>query len=178
MTPMTTTIRTNHWKPALKAPISDNPDSDSGTLAKLAADSILSSDDIVMIIEWAIKHIKRDNFELPIESDVFGALGRASINRSIDPVVFAGLLQSHFRLGDQAGTIVTWGMATVPQHEQRIARLQVHVRGIEETIDRHMVAIQLIEAEGVTCLNEVKAVSLGIPNLTKSTEEHANAAEA
>jgi len=63
------------------------------------------------------------------------------------------LLEVRFSLG--GGIEVTWGKATRPQHEQRIKLLDEQTAGIGDTRRRHMLAIELIDAAGVDCLDEV-----------------------
>jgi len=63
------------------------------------------------------------------------------------------LLSSVFALGD--GTQVTWGSATVEQHQQRIKMLMKNVEGTMETAIRHEAAVKMIQAAGVKRLIEV-----------------------
>lgn len=59
-----------------------------------------------------------------------------------------------FSLGD--GTRVAWGVATIEQHEQRIALLERQQDNVQRTIDRHRLAIQQIrKTPGASCLNDV-----------------------
>lgn len=63
------------------------------------------------------------------------------------------LLSTMFALGD--GERVTWGEASIEQHEQRIALLVGNAAGNVETAARHEVAARMIREAGVTCLAEV-----------------------
>jgi len=63
------------------------------------------------------------------------------------------LLQERFALG--GGVFVTWGQATIEQHERRIAMLKVMVGGLQETIERHEATIQQLREIGARCLDEV-----------------------
>lgn len=65
-------------------------------------------------------------------------------------------LEQTFVLGD--GRRVSWAHATVEEHRQRIEFLQVHVRGVMDTIARHEEAIEAIVAAGVSCLAEIAAI--------------------
>lgn len=67
--------------------------------------------------------------------------------------VTAELLASSFKLGD--GTSVTWGQATVRQHQQREDMLLKDAGGTIETAARHKAARGMIEEAGVTCLAEI-----------------------
>ncbi len=65
----------------------------------------------------------------------------------------AKLFAETFPLGD--GTRVSWGDATADDHRKRIAMLERLHNGIAATIGRHVEALELIEAAGVRCLNEL-----------------------
>ena len=65
----------------------------------------------------------------------------------------AKLFAETFPLGD--GTRVSWGDATADDHRKRIAMLELLYNGIAATIGRHVEAVELIEAAGVRCLNEL-----------------------
>ena len=63
------------------------------------------------------------------------------------------LLATAFALGD--GESVTWGRATIAQHEQRIEMLAKNVSGGIETATRHQAAINMIKEASVDCLAEL-----------------------
>lgn len=63
------------------------------------------------------------------------------------------LLLTTFALGD--GRRVTWGDATIEQHEQRVAVLLRGAQGTIETAGRHTEAIRMIRDGGVTCLRDL-----------------------
>jgi hypothetical protein len=65
------------------------------------------------------------------------------------------LLATFFALGD--GTKVSWGDATVEQHQQRIALLVKDIAGTTETAARHQAAIRMIEEAGVRRLADLGA---------------------
>jgi hypothetical protein len=67
--------------------------------------------------------------------------------------VTAELLATPFRPGD--GTEVTWGSATIQQHQMYCNRLRRQGMGTLETAARHAAAIREIEKSGVSCLNEL-----------------------
>jgi hypothetical protein len=69
----------------------------------------------------------------------------------------AELLSSSFSLGD--GRKVLWGRATVADHRQRVALLVGQAEGTLRTAALHEEAIALIEASGVECLSDVRAVA-------------------
>lgn len=66
----------------------------------------------------------------------------------------AELLASSFPLGD--GRWVTWGEATIADHEARIDFLAKQRDGIVATIGRHADAIDTIKEAGVACLREIE----------------------
>lgn len=57
------------------------------------------------------------------------------------------------------GERVTWGEATVEQHEARIAMLAKHAAGELETASRHRAAVESIKAAGVRCLDDLVTVT-------------------
>lgn len=63
------------------------------------------------------------------------------------------LMETLFALGD--GTRVTWGEATITQHEQRLAMLTGNIEGLADTAARHRRAIEMIQEAGVTSLREL-----------------------
>lgn len=68
---------------------------------------------------------------------------------------FTSLLAVEFALGD--GRRVTWQNATVSDHRSRIAYMQKKVAGIEQDIDLHQKAIDILEGLGVSSLSEAVA---------------------
>ena len=63
------------------------------------------------------------------------------------------LLGTLFALGD--GATVTWGAATVDQHEQRIGMLVKNAAGVVETAARHGAAIRMIKDASAECLADL-----------------------
>jgi hypothetical protein len=66
----------------------------------------------------------------------------------------AELLGSEFALGD--GRRVTWGDATVTDHDQRISMLIANASANAEAAARHRAAVMLIESLGVQSLGEIR----------------------
>lgn len=64
------------------------------------------------------------------------------------------LLDSVFAVGD--GTFVSWGEATVEQHEARIQMHAVNAEAAMEGWARHSQAVDAIAEAGVSCLNEIE----------------------
>lgn len=64
------------------------------------------------------------------------------------------LLVAHFYNGDR---YVTWGEATVEDHEKRITYLRKQIAGLNETVLQHELAIAQIQAHRrARCLNDIK----------------------
>lgn len=63
------------------------------------------------------------------------------------------LLESVFALGD--GVRVTWAKATEEQHEQRVEMVLKNATANMEDAVRHQVAINMLRAQGVSCLAEI-----------------------
>lgn len=69
--------------------------------------------------------------------------------------VTAELLGSEFALGD--GRRVTWGQATVADHEQRVALLTRNATANAEAAARHLAAVEMLRGHGVGTLAELAA---------------------
>jgi len=68
------------------------------------------------------------------------------------------LLGAAFALRD--GTIVTWGSATVAQHEDRIAMFTDNAVANIEGAARHQAAITELREKGLLCLNELQVLTV------------------
>lgn len=64
-----------------------------------------------------------------------------------------GLIATTFVLDD--GTRVTWGEATVEQHQRRATMLRLHAERVGATADRHERAAQMIAEGGASCLSDL-----------------------
>lgn len=58
----------------------------------------------------------------------------------------------------RTGRWITWGNATVEDHEARIGWLTGQIDALGQDVDRHQRAIKVIREHGVSCLAEVEAV--------------------
>lgn len=67
--------------------------------------------------------------------------------------VTAELMETLFALGD--GSRVTWGDATIDQHEQRLDMLKGNLSGLAETAGRHARAIEMLKESGAGSLREL-----------------------
>jgi hypothetical protein len=63
------------------------------------------------------------------------------------------LLDSVFALGD--GRRVTWGEATIVDHQQGVEMLTTKAIAIGENAAHHLAAIALISRAGASCLREI-----------------------
>lgn len=102
---------------------------------------------------------------LPILADEIRRIRRAQVRRierrvGESPSAQGGWLQllpEGFATVD--GRFVTWGEATVEDHEGRIEWLQGQIEALGQDVERHQQAIKLIREHGVTCLAEVEAAA-------------------
>lgn len=81
----------------------------------------------------------------------------ASWRQSITLEVTEELLASSLALTD--GTRVTWGTATVENHESRIDMLSKNVAANIDGIKRHQAAINMIESSGAASLGEAAKIA-------------------
>lgn len=63
------------------------------------------------------------------------------------------LLEAEFALGD--GSVVTWGDATVAQHQQRFDMLMANASGSLHSAQRHAAAVKMLAEHGAATLAEV-----------------------
>jgi len=102
---------------------------------------------------------------LPILADEVRRLRRRHV-RQVEQQTFRGqsepaeggwlrLLPEFFTVPD--GRMVTWGTATVEDHEARMEWLHGQIHALASDVDRHEQAVKLIREHGVTCLAEIEA---------------------
>lgn len=92
------------------------------------------------------RHLERIAFNPQMTADPDAEHDRMSARKQ--------LIAESFPLGD--GRFVTWGDATIADHEQRIDLLTANQLGLAATIARHRDAIALITAHKVTCLADLE----------------------
>jgi hypothetical protein len=138
------------------------PDDDASALAKRALVEIPEL--LVDIVILAVEHHRRESARA-VERQAFATLlrqMRASRATDAPPTdspspdaldAFRLLVGQRFKLGD--GSEISWGQATIPQHEQRVAVLESMMRGLQDTIARHRAVIEFLRARGASCLDEV-----------------------
>jgi hypothetical protein len=122
----------------------------------------LSHGAMVYALGCLLSNIQRVNAR-KVEDEVFRAATATTVPKGIGPgrqvkldavrAQFAPLFKTQIAVGD--GHTVTWGSATVAQHRMRIAMLEGKIGGLSMTVQRHKMAISLIESAGVTCLEEI-----------------------
>lgn len=109
------------------------------------------------IIVGECRNIDRNRVR-SIERDADDKPNQRRIGTPVNPTARRSqFLQSTFALPD--GRRVTWGEATIQDHEARIAYLSKQQKGIGETIGLHRSVINEIKTAAVTCLNEARSVA-------------------
>lgn len=154
----------------LRAYMRKHPQKDSGALAAAFVKE-LAPEMLVALLVRQINQFRRVDSRRT-EDDVFTrrapharvagvvaptALTRAESRPTLPQLTreaFAPLLNSTFSLG--GGQIVSWGKATLEQHQQRVAYLERMSIGIDRTIVRHEAAIRVIRLQNVTCLAQAQ----------------------
>lgn len=144
--------------------IASNPDSPPETIARIVYEKhrVLAID----IIAREIIHVRRIIDRASEETDVDELLDamqptkplfRASERLKAGDVTaeFMSILTAKFALGN--GERVTWGEATVEQHETRLRLIMANIKGLSETADRHRKAISLLRQTGAKCIGDLAA---------------------
>ncbi|MFL5688693.1 MAG: hypothetical protein ACJ77I_06860 [Chloroflexota bacterium] len=100
--------------------------------------------------EWESDFVRPEFLDHP-----WAILGEAikDYTQSVRLRVTQELLETSFALGD--GRRVTWGDATIDEHEQRIAFLTNHAAGTLETAGRHQAAIGMLAEANAACLRDL-----------------------
>lgn len=137
--------------------LEEAPDGDPHDIAKRIRRRVPAEDILNLIareVEWTQRGIAR-----LVEQQGMAAFRSRFASTPLPPLPgvddgLRALFRSTFHLGD--GTSVTWGDATIEQHEQRIAFLSIQRDGITRTIDQHREAIRAIQAAGTSCLNDLQ----------------------
>jgi len=127
-----------------------NPGVDARILAKKALRKITRLEILgLLIIE--IRHQQRLETHKKEETSALDLILTGRSPASVSQV--RDFLHATFSLGD--GRQVTWGEATIEEHQTRIENLQKHVKAVSETILRHEKAVRRLKKHKVTCLNEL-----------------------
>lgn len=128
-----------------------------GDLTPLVADAIAAAQRAVHrrqeIRTWSVWSARRAastftdaSVSMPAGAEVAGPLDD-----------FRALYNTPFHLGD--GNTVTWGQATIEDHERRIEKLLTLAGGIYRTVERHRNCIEILRSAGATCLAEVEVAA-------------------
>lgn len=136
------------------------PSEDPKVIAEDLLHNVLTSDDVIDILAEHVMHYQRLHV-LSCEKRVFQSFFKTNtslsttVRSSVADIAFqlSGLFDKEMKLGD--GTSVTWGKATIEQHEQRIAVLEKIRDGIDDTISRHREAISILQKAKAKCLEEI-----------------------
>lgn len=133
----------------------DAPDKDPEKVAKQLLQS-LGRAELLALLAREIAGAQRQ-VVATVEAAAFRAASaspKAAIESADRLTAFRPLLAARIKLGDGSGG-VTWGQATVAEHQQRIAFLAKLRDGIDQTIERHREAIALLSESGAACLDDL-----------------------
>jgi hypothetical protein len=142
----------------IRTAIQAHPGEPASDIAEIIAKT-LSTDDLVSLLEMEIEHQLRNGArEIERGAQLKDLMARFEGATASDSPrashAFKLLLTTPFKLGDGSPE-ATWGTATIAQHRQRMALLDLQIQGLITTRDRHATAIEMIEAAGVKCLNDL-----------------------
>ena len=122
-------------------------------IPKLSAAEIKARDDEIEARREEKRRIKEQR-KKDRDTDWIGLM-LESAKEVVRVEVLGELLDAEFALGD--GTSVTWGDATVEQHEVRVEMLTKMAGGTIETAARHQSAIDHLREANATSLNDLAA---------------------
>jgi phosphoribosylformylglycinamidine (FGAM) synthase-like enzyme len=132
------------------------PGDDALTIARRLLARLTKPELLGLLVE-EVEHSIRANVR-EIEVRAFHDRHAGGLAEVAFSAAFKTLLDQPVRLGDATGGL-TFGALTSEQHRQRIAMLSKLRDGLDATIVRHREAIEMIEAAGVGCLNELQQVA-------------------
>lgn len=136
-------------------------DDDCVAIARSLLDAVDKRELLPLLIE-EIRHEQRRIQRLtelrafanvPFEVATRSNPSSSELQTAYTPDGLRALYKTPFALGD--GTRVTWGRATVEQHEMRLAMLRRLRAGLDQTIARHNEALELLRTTGVKCLEDL-----------------------
>lgn len=131
-----------------------DPTAEEVELARTLIEALRSSgqfDLLLPVLADEIRRVRRAHV-LRVERATFGPTGGEAAEGG-----WLRLLPEGFVLPD--GRWVTWGEATVEDHEARIGWLTGQMEALGQDVDRHRQAIKVIRQHGVSCLAEVEAAA-------------------
>lgn len=137
----------------------DDADTDDAVVIAASLIHRLKPDDLVALLAEDIEHRQRLRAR-GTEKAAFAGLFNGPGGR-VEKLLgdgFRNLLASPVKLGDGTRGL-TFGGLTILQHRQRMSMLASIRGGIDATIERHELAIVVIEEAGVACLNDLEEVA-------------------
>jgi len=124
-------------------------------LARVLLDALTASGQVGLLMPILTDEVRRvRRFQVArIERETFGG------QTGGEPAEggWLRLLPESLTLPD--GRLVTWGTATVEDHEARIEWLNGQIGALAADVDRHEQAVKLIREHGATCLAEIEAAA-------------------
>lgn len=135
----------------------DSPEDEPVELATALLERI-PREELTDLVAEEIRQMQRTLARLH-EREAFGALFSAPAKDR--PAVasapaFRRLFAEEFHVGD--GTKTTWGKATIDQHRFRVQFLTHQIDGLTATRSRHEWAVQMLEATGAECLEDIPVI--------------------
>jgi|DEB19_MinimDraft_3_1074340.scaffolds.fasta_scaffold183494_2 hypothetical protein len=144
------------------------------TFSQIVAECAQQTDDDMQIASYVCRRLQLTQYQVailwPVVLDRCRTIGRNNVRRveqaakpnkpgrKVDPTADRVLrMTTTFTPGD--GRRVTWGEATIADHEMRIDFLGRKRSGLDATMKRHRQAIDDIRRAGVNCLNEITEVA-------------------
>jgi hypothetical protein len=110
---------------------------------------------VVDVLAEEIDHIRRGVVQAQEIASLRALLELAPLTahggRAAPAPEILSFLRERFALGD--GTFITWGAATIEQHEQRVALLRGQIAGLSATMARHVATIARLRDTGARCLD-------------------------
>jgi hypothetical protein len=123
-------------------------------LARRLLDALMQRGQVGLLVTILTDEVRRvRRFQVArVERQTFGAQGGEPAEGG-----WLRLLPESFVLPD--GRMVTWGQATVEDHEARIGWLRGQMDALGQDVDRHQQAVKLIREHGATCLAEIEGAA-------------------
>lgn len=140
------------------------------SFSQLVAEYAQQTDDPVQIASYICRRLQLTQYQVailwPVILDRCRTIDRNNVRRveqaakpnkpgkQVNPTAErAALMTQSFALGD--GRRVSWGEATIADHEARVAFLSRKRSGLDDTIQRHRGVIDQLKQAGASCLNEI-----------------------
>lgn len=149
---------------AIEEVIESTPTAAPGDLAQRVL-RLVSKDDLEPLLVEHLTRIQRDRtretermtFRKLIDREFTEPIKMTAVDDEPASLTLSRLAKERFALSD--GTVVDWLKATTDDHLARISYLRSiqarYNQGVNDTVRRHERAIEVIEAAGVACLDEL-----------------------